>query len=267
MSVTSSLAYRCPECDVAFTEPGERVYECSRCGGTQVEERRCEQCHIFMAKVADESCPECEAPAGDLELITIWESEDGMVHESEQDALAWEADAPAREQRAVERAVRDAADREARLEEARLRGLEWAPRIARVHDRLLEMVGGYGPGTVATRYMLHALDSLEWIGGQHQRGELGGFTVSVSLGLLARLLVPSPDLEVMLARGDDYSLGWEERKRLRDVIASQVSERLAMMEHGAPLSDVLTYMEFGSAVHVDVYDVVRFIEEVFGEEG
>ena len=57
---------KCTECGhldepFAFDQPG---YECSRCGSGGVGEdgRRCDQCHIFRARVADYGCPSCEAP-------------------------------------------------------------------------------------------------------------------------------------------------------------------------------------------------------------
>lgn len=62
---------RCVECEeLLHAEDCQvRAYECSRCGGTftenDVDDRRCPDCHIFAAKVSDESCPECES--SDLE--------------------------------------------------------------------------------------------------------------------------------------------------------------------------------------------------------
>jgi hypothetical protein len=55
--------YVCGDCDHPFSESdaGGPVYECSTDGQPQVDERRCQQCNKFCAKVADMSCPECEA--------------------------------------------------------------------------------------------------------------------------------------------------------------------------------------------------------------
>ena len=54
----------CPSCQQTANpeEFHQPVYECSRCGQTQVgeENRRCETDHIFMARVGDFACPSCE---------------------------------------------------------------------------------------------------------------------------------------------------------------------------------------------------------------
>jgi hypothetical protein len=79
------IAAKCGECEELYeagADEGEAVYECSRCGQTQVEERRCEQCNIFMAKVADESCPHCESPIEEkVETVLAVRSPDGQLHE------------------------------------------------------------------------------------------------------------------------------------------------------------------------------------------
>lgn len=54
----------CPTCQ-HHGDPEEfedSVYECGTCGTTQVgvENRRCEQCHKFMAKIGEVACPSCE---------------------------------------------------------------------------------------------------------------------------------------------------------------------------------------------------------------
>lgn len=57
--------FRCADCEALFDEPGEPLYECSRCN-QQSTERRCDECHIFMARVEGPgSCPECES--GEIE--------------------------------------------------------------------------------------------------------------------------------------------------------------------------------------------------------
>ena len=52
--------YLCGSCEERFPEPARPVYECSGCGTTQVDDKRCQQCNRFTAKVGDESGPECE---------------------------------------------------------------------------------------------------------------------------------------------------------------------------------------------------------------
>lgn len=57
-------AWECGNCGHLTDDPADfegAVYECSRCGNEQGEAdgNRCENCHIFMARVADRSCPEC----------------------------------------------------------------------------------------------------------------------------------------------------------------------------------------------------------------
>lgn len=54
-------ALKCSECgEITLDWGDEPVYECSRCGQTQVEENRCPDCNIFMAKVGTGHCPDCE---------------------------------------------------------------------------------------------------------------------------------------------------------------------------------------------------------------
>lgn len=54
-------ALYCEDCET-FQPAGEGIplYECSRCSQTS-EERRCESCNIFMAKLTADGCPECAA--------------------------------------------------------------------------------------------------------------------------------------------------------------------------------------------------------------
>lgn len=78
-------AFKCSECEELFVsgEEGEPVYECSRCGQIQVEERRCEQCHIFMARMADSSCPHCEAAIEDQPetVLAVRDPKTDQLHE------------------------------------------------------------------------------------------------------------------------------------------------------------------------------------------
>ena len=101
MAITE--AYRCPACEDLFEEP-VALYECSRCGGEvpedETEDRRCPECHIFMAKAADAACPGCHDP--DPEQVEAWRGEDGQLYESEQAERDWIAEAPARAAKAAE---------------------------------------------------------------------------------------------------------------------------------------------------------------------
>lgn len=66
----------CEVCGHVFdeNEAGPPIYECGTCGQPQVGEdedaRRCQLCHKFCAKVADLSCPECEAPKEMIQQAT-----------------------------------------------------------------------------------------------------------------------------------------------------------------------------------------------------
>jgi hypothetical protein len=74
---------QCGACGELATEPGEEpLYECFRCGQAQVGERRCEQCNIFMARVADNHCPHCEAAWEPHDALAVRDP-DGGLHEVE----------------------------------------------------------------------------------------------------------------------------------------------------------------------------------------
>lgn len=77
-------ALKCPECSELFREgeEGEAVYECSRCGGRSLE-RRCADCNIFAAKVADESCPHCEAALEETPVHVQAADLDGHLYEKD----------------------------------------------------------------------------------------------------------------------------------------------------------------------------------------
>lgn len=70
-SAPEEVACECEECGHVggreeFEEP---LYECSCGTGRGADERRCDQCHRFRAKVADESCPECEQACNPREVL------------------------------------------------------------------------------------------------------------------------------------------------------------------------------------------------------
>jgi len=53
----------CSDCEQGWESDSEllALYECGSCG-TVSSERRCEQCHKFMARSSEMGCPECEQP-------------------------------------------------------------------------------------------------------------------------------------------------------------------------------------------------------------
>lgn len=75
------------QCGHAFPpeDAGGRIFECSRCSSQEVVEEgergRCSECNIFTAKVADISCPECEAEIEDEEPVERY-LHDGEVFET-----------------------------------------------------------------------------------------------------------------------------------------------------------------------------------------
>lgn len=81
--VTAYLRYKCQDCEEISEEPGGPLYECSGCGNKAVgvENRRCENCNLFMAKLADQACSECEE--GEVEEVYCVTDVDGEEHEVE----------------------------------------------------------------------------------------------------------------------------------------------------------------------------------------
>jgi hypothetical protein len=94
-------AYVCDGCGDLFLDPEEGgVYECSRCSGVQVDNNRCEQCNIFMSKIGDECCPQCQCV--DLSEKDAFQSPDGKLWETREEWEQWVADTPKREARKKE---------------------------------------------------------------------------------------------------------------------------------------------------------------------
>lgn len=90
-------ALRCGNCDALFTESGDPKWECTSCGCEQVsEENRCEQCHRFMAKVCDATCPACEGESDEFSEVEAWSGADGDLYESESAYHEWMDTAPVR---------------------------------------------------------------------------------------------------------------------------------------------------------------------------
>lgn len=137
------VAVPCPECSAPIEGGadglGPATYCCSRCGSVQVDERRCEGCHIFMGKESDASCPECEAGIEPSDLgdeITLWAAADGSWHDSEEEAEAWDAAAPERAARAAENRERRDRVMEAHEAERSAAAAEISALFERVRPRL-----------------------------------------------------------------------------------------------------------------------------------
>lgn len=126
----------CPSCQETF-EPGDEggpVYECSRCGASQVDENRCETDNIFMAKIAPESCPSCEAAfedGTDIEEREVFMGADGSEYDSEAEYVAYHSPEAVAEREATEKRekVREAEQRAhrewKRLQEEQARAFAW----------------------------------------------------------------------------------------------------------------------------------------------
>lgn len=267
------MAFVCEECQGSFAEPGEALFECSRCGQTLVDERRCPDCNIFMAKVADESCPDCEAPLeGDLEQVRVFETGDGMVHESMAAAEAWIADAPSR----AERALEVKADLERRMDEsreaARLRGEEWAPRVAAVYDALFPIWVEWRDSlglTDPAMYLRQTLETLGWIRENLERGDSGGFSLPVSMSWFGLLVVRGHsvwDEQVAdVVYGCDYDHPWEIRSEARVRVLARTAAVLGLLSDRVDVALIvrdLDLMEFIGSVYFDVFGVIPVLEEV-----
>lgn len=123
---TQVEAAKCPHCEEIIDEPGDAVYGCSRCGGTQIGERRCNDCNIFMAKSADLSCPVCEEPLDEEPVPDVyWRASDGTLHDSAEDAADWDAHADDRAAAAAEARARFAAE----MDTYRAEHDEWMDRL------------------------------------------------------------------------------------------------------------------------------------------
>lgn len=248
MVATNAIeAYRCGACETIFEEPEGPVYECSRCNGTQIDERRCPECHIFMAKVADSSCPACE----DGEAITeveAFSSADGDLHLSAEEAAAWDADAPERAAEQVRHKEKMDAYLDSWSEERRAVCAALLPRM-----RLL--LAALPEGAVPELHQTVALtvESME-------RDPTGFsiYTMMVGLDDLGRLLLPGDETEALIATGRDYGLSYDDREiasgrmleRLRPLLVPEVLERFDDhfsgfgTRHGFDVADVL-FEQFG----------------------
>lgn len=77
MEPEKSTAYKCEECEeIVEAGSGEPLYECGECGtkfnrssSHTGDSHQCPECQKFGHKIADDSCPECEA--GELTEIEV----------------------------------------------------------------------------------------------------------------------------------------------------------------------------------------------------
>lgn len=205
--------FECPECGDFFDEFGGPVYECSRCGGTQVEERRCEECNIFMAKVADQSCLSCEAGLEEEpEKITVYETPDGEHHHTEAEAEQWIIDEPERERKAIENKARTEALMERMRRESIEEGIKLLPVLRDLNEKMPEgfaRIGGW---------IERELEDLERE--LNREDEEGGRFVSskylqIDIEELILLLFPGQETETEIELSNDYiNQDWTTRRRI-----------------------------------------------------
>lgn len=236
--------YECSDCGSRFEAwNDERVYECSRCGGTQVGENRCEQCNVFMAKVADASCPECEAPFDETPLAeSMWMSDDGSYHETEAEAVAWDA-AAAVALRAEERAAKDAAYREFMdrqyedwRQENEAYSAQWLPVLEALVPKLEAVLSPFsGEGYGLERDVREFLSTTEW-GLRHLRRYDGGRPQwMMSLGLWA-VLAGVERAQDRVEQALDYEgRSYDERRVLEEDL---IADLFAALE-GVPGAEVI----------------------------
>lgn len=232
-------AFLCGDCDAIFDEPVGPVYECSRCGATQIEENRCSQCHIFMGKVADEACPDCESAEPNLSAVVAYEAADGSRHLTAAEADAWDADAPKRAERAAEAKAEMDAMFEQRRKEARAR----AERLLPALYRLAEVLTPGAPDMLDT--VTYTIDALV------RDPEFGMiYTPSVRVAELARVLVPGDETEAAIAVGEDYERPYEERNAVCVELKARVLPLITNDELRERVAD--PFVTFGAGLGVDV---------------
>lgn len=119
MSYEPTIILQCPHCEEHIGDEGDLtgpVYECSRCGSTEVvepgERARCGSCNVFMAKQAPASCPQCAEglDPSELEPVERYHAADGTYHETADEAAEWDANTPARLEREAAAQAQAAAD-------------------------------------------------------------------------------------------------------------------------------------------------------------
>jgi len=98
--VETRMGYKCQDCE-AIINPDEQdvditLYECGQCGTrfnrdiSYADNHQCPDCLKFSSKVAEMSCPECQA--GELDEIEIAQDENGDWVEVDETELADDAE-------------------------------------------------------------------------------------------------------------------------------------------------------------------------------
>lgn len=129
----------CESCE-QVAEETVTVYECSTCGATS-EERRCENCHRFMARRDEPGCPDCLEPVVEKALVVDL---DGAFIDPEN----YLPQGPAYAVRQAEQAVVEKTERQrktaekAQAQEAASRETTWGE--VRVGDRIAGGVDRWG---------------------------------------------------------------------------------------------------------------------------
>lgn len=203
--------------DPAQTGP---VYQCGQCGTTQVEENRCDQCGRIMAKLADESCPDCQDESA-LTPVTAWEA-GGELYESAEAAAAWEVSAPERE--AAEQRSRRSLDEAIAASDARRRQRvrTMLPRMRALRERL---------DPVAAPRLCQELDASI---GNMERGE-DPYNLMLYFSEAARTLVP--DEEDAIAASGDRGRDMEEREAIAARLRERMLERVRSPEARERIAD------------------------------
>ncbi len=240
--MTAIDAYRCGACEELFEDPGGPLYECSRCSGREVEERRCPACNIFMAKVADESCPSCE-DGDDITPVAAWEAEDGSLHLSEAEAAAWDAGAGER----AEAKERHRASMDAYFErlhaENRAKSARLLPALRRLADVFAPEPSMLGP-------VAHTIEALE-----SDPESCTTYLVPVSVAGLARILLPGDETEADIAVGKDYSIPWERHQEATARLKARLDPLVTDPELRRRVIDD-SFMTLGSAAGIAVEDLL-----------
>lgn len=234
-------AFLCESCEEISSDVGEAVYECSRCGNSQVDDRRCSACHVFMAKVSDESCEVCEAP-GPLTSTSAFEV-DGRLFPTSQEAEEWVADAPNR----AERQAKSEAELNELLSE---RAVEVAARAEALRPRIEAVLALISPQTAPEMHsaITASIESFE-------SPFVSFFLVPVRMREVLDVRFPgefADDYEIAA----DYDRDWDERvaaaARIRDGVLAQVQVSETFV-------DRLHSWSPGSAPRVEIEDALDLL--------
>ncbi len=209
-------AFSCRACDHLFQFPDGPLYECSRCSGRQAGEgeNRCEECHIFMSKLSDSCCPECQAEGDELDSITAWLGTDGNLYISADGEQAWLAGAAQRE---LDQA-RSRAELDTWIAERRVVDLARNARLLPRLRQLLALLGDHCPqlrGTITYNI-------------EDDPACSGRVTAYLYFNEMAELF--APDLRTELMTAGSYVLPYAAKRpaetTIRDRIVSQLPPSL-----------------------------------------